>query len=204
MTDKGMFASLASLKGNVLCAIDTESTGPDSNYHEPIQIAIVPLDYNIEPAHDPFVQYIRPKYPERADKTTMKVHGIDLNDLMENAPPLDDVLRMLLDWSAGVPRGVGRSLIPLAHNYYHDYKVLTRMMGDEFYHSVFHPHPRDTMAMGALLNDIYAWRGESFLFNSLGLKEMSLKFNLINDNAHEAYSDCLHVAKLYQALLQCF
>ena len=62
--------------GNQICAMDTETTGLDPFWHEIVQIAILPLDSNMEPRQDvlPFYINMIPQCPERVDREAVKVN----------------------------------------------------------------------------------------------------------------------------------
>ncbi|MBN2022375.1 MAG: hypothetical protein JW809_06230 [Pirellulales bacterium] len=45
----GVNAGLVHLNGNLLASIDLETTGLQAGHHEPIQIAVVPLNSGIRP-----------------------------------------------------------------------------------------------------------------------------------------------------------
>ena len=69
------------MNGNLLASIDLETTGLQAAYHEPIQIAIVPLNSDIRPwkASARSTRTIRPEHPERQERAGY-VHGIKMED----------------------------------------------------------------------------------------------------------------------------
>ena len=95
-----MIPSLKNLKGNPFAVVDVETTGRIGGFHEIVQIAIVPLTLDLEVADDiaPFYQNIRPNHPERAEKRAEGVHGLQMDDLLINAPSQDRVLDYLMEW----------------------------------------------------------------------------------------------------------
>ena len=80
-----------------MCAVDIKTTGPDPDYHEIIQIAILPLDSELKPHRGtkPFYINIAPQFPERAKGGALIIGGLDLADLAVNAPYPDKVPRSL-------------------------------------------------------------------------------------------------------------
>src|SRR3989304_985946 len=81
------YSGLVHLNGNLLASIDLETTGLRAGYHEPIQIAVVPLNSDIRPLEGvrPFYTTIRPEHPERQDGAGY-VHGLKIEDLIIHAP----------------------------------------------------------------------------------------------------------------------
>jgi DNA polymerase III epsilon subunit-like protein len=56
------YGGLVHLNGNLLASVDLETTGKRAGYHEPIQIAVVPLNSDLRPLDGvrPFYSTIKP------------------------------------------------------------------------------------------------------------------------------------------------
>jgi DNA polymerase III epsilon subunit-like protein len=67
---------------------------------------------------------------------------------------------------------------------------------------MWHVHPRDTMALAATVNDLYAWHGRKHPFHLLSLLSLCNRFSIPLDNAHDALADCLATAKLYAEFMR--
>jgi DNA polymerase III epsilon subunit-like protein len=199
----GEFLSLPNLNGNPLAVVDVETTGRVGGIHEIIQIAIVPLTIDLEIADvKPFYHNIRPNYPEKADERAGMVHGLNIDDLMVNAPTQDRVLDYLLEWFSELPLGHGRRLTPVAHNWAFERSFLTHWMGPDLMNSIFHPHPRDTMIHALFLNDRASMMGKTPPFPRVGLTDMCRNVGIKLDHAHDALADCVATAELYAALMR--
>jgi len=195
--------SLPNLNGNPFAVVDVETTGRIGGYHEIIQIAIVPLTIDLEIADvPPFYHNIRPNFPDHADDKAGMVHGLNIDDLMVNAPTQDRVLDYLLEWFSALPLGHGRRLTPIAHNWGFERGFLTPWLGPDLMNNIFHPHPRDTMIFAAMLNDRASMMGKELPFHRIGLVDMCRKLGIPLDNAHNALADCVATAKLYAKLMR--
>lgn len=195
------FTSLPNLYGNPFAIVDVETTGRTAGYHEIIQIAIVPLNLDLEVADvKPFYYNLKPNNPEHAEKQAGVVHGLNLDDLLVNAPTQDKVLDYLLEWFSALPLGHERRLTPIAHNWGFERGFLTSWLGPDLLNSIFHPHPRDTMIYALMLNDRAAMMGKVPPFPRVGLIDMCRKFGIPLDHAHDALADCMATAKLYSSL----
>lgn len=195
--------SLPNLNGNPLAVVDVETTGRVGGYHEIIQIAIVPLTLDLEVADvPPFYQNIKPNFPERAEQRSGNVHGLNLDDLLVNAPTQERVLDYLLEWFSSLPLGFQRRLTPVAHNWGFERSFLTPWLGPDLLNSLFHPHPRDTMIFALMLNDRASMLGKEIPFPRVGLKSMCERFGIPLDNAHDALADCVATAKLYATFMR--
>jgi DNA polymerase III epsilon subunit-like protein len=82
------YNSLAHLNGHLMVAFDVETTGDEAGHHEMIQLAVVPLDSDFKPHQGlrPFYHNIAPEFPENAQRAASVVHGLNLADLVLNAP----------------------------------------------------------------------------------------------------------------------
>ena len=197
------YSAMPHLNGNLLCALDLETTGTDPHWHEPVQIAVVPLNSDIRPLEGvtPFYTNIKPLHPERAQRQANGVHGLDLEDLMLYAPSRDKVADTLLEWFERLALPFERSIIPMAHKYPFEHSFMIRWLGAALYEKMFHAWYRDAMTIALGINDRAFMRGEKAPFNKVNLKSLCAHFGVVNQNPHDAYSDCIAETEVYRGLL---
>lgn len=187
---------------NVLAALDLETTGEQPDYHEIIQVAIVPLDDNLDPLPvSPFNMYVKPEFPERAVPDAMKSHGITIAEL-EVHPDKVQVSNCLHEWFRALKLPFDKRLIALTQNGQFDVPHMKAWLGDIQYHDYFCFIGRDTMQYALGLNDAAAWKCQPLPFNGVGLKSLCKKLGVQMDNHHDALADCLATAKVYRELLR--
>jgi DNA polymerase III epsilon subunit-like protein len=196
------YSSLVSCNGNLLCAIDLETTGTQPGFHEIIQVAIVPLDSDIRPVHDIPVFYhnMKPKFPRRASRAATAKHGISIEELVLQAPEPEKIEDMLVEWFNNLDLPFGKVLMPLAHNWAFESSFLKAWLGVEMVDRIFHSHARDGMLAAVYLNDRAAFAGEPLPFNRVGLGSVCNKFGLTNTHAHDALADSYVCAEAYRAM----
>jgi len=188
-----------SVYGNILASVDLECTGTWPNYHEPIQIAVVPLNNNLEPLSvTPFYRRIRAMRPDRADSRALAVHG--LYDI-ESGPEPEEVQDAFVDWVSKLGLPMERSLAPLAHNWPFECGFLKAWLGVPLMEKLFFGHPRDSMQLALQLNDRAVTAGRPIPFEKVGLGDLCKRFGIVNEKAHDALSDCIAEAKVYRHLL---
>ncbi len=197
------YNSMMHLNGNLLAAIDIETTGSRAGYHEIIQIAVVPLDADLRPNPElrPFYHNIAPQQPERAEREASVIHRLDLADLMLNAPSSEKVADLFLEWFEALDLPVSKRLTPLAHNWTFEQAFGKAWLGSELFDHIFHFHPRDGMIFALSLKDRAAFAGEEDPFPWVGLSALCKKFGIVNENPHDALCDAVAEAEVYRALL---
>ena len=197
---------LKHMYGNILAAVDVETTGTMFGYHEIIQIAVLPLTQHLEECKERRFFYlgIAPNHPERQSKGAKMKHRLDVYKMVEECPSQEDSVQMFHNWFKNLDLFYGKKIIPLAHNWAFERGFLTHWLGLEMFDEIFSPHPRDTMLLGLMLNDIYNWQGNAAPFCLVGLKDMCKRFQIPLNNAHDALADCVATAKLYNALISSF
>lgn len=198
-----LYDGMTHLVGNLLTAIDFETTGRRPGYHEIVQIAILPLDHNLQPHTDvpTFYLNIRPDHPERSESGAFAVHGLDLDLLMLHAPSQERAIDLLCEWFNNLDLPPNRVLVPLAHNWPFESAFLKGWLGVELVDQMFHSHGRDSMGLAATLNDKAFFLGEKIPFSKLGLVALCKQLGISYEKAHDALADCQATAELYQRLL---
>lgn len=194
------------MAGNIMATVDVETTGVIFGYNEIIQVAIVPLDHQLNPSkeHKFFYRNIAPLYPERQTKGAKMKHGLDARKMAEECQSQDKVAQDLDDWFLKLDLPLGKRLVPIAHNWAFERGFLTHWLGLELFDTIFHIHPRDTMTFAAAVNDVYAWQDLAPPFTKLSLTGMCNRLGIPLDNAHDALADCIATARLYREMLRSF
>jgi len=202
-----MANAMEHLNGNQICVIDTETTGLDPFYHEMIQIAILPLDANLDPRQDviPFYISLKPDHPERIDREAMKVNKI--MDLTKNGFDRLKAIDLLEEWVTKLKLpctkyGTPKRITPLGQNYTFDKTFIQAWMGNKSYEAFFHYHYRDTMIAANYLNDRAAFHAEVVPYSKVGLQWLCHQHKIENVRAHDALSDCVATAAVYKKMCQ--
>lgn len=190
------------LNGNRIAAIDFETTGLVPGFHEPIQIAVVPLGCHLRPlAGSPaFSSLIRPCFPDRADSGAMNVHGIPLSELLL-APEPADVAERLCEWVEALGLGAGKQLIPLAHPWSFEYGFCCAWLGRALTEHLFSRDARCTRSTAIALNDMAKWKGRKAKFKGVSLDALCKHFSIQNEHPHDALWDALCEAEVYRRLM---
>ncbi len=199
-------SSLINLNGNMLCAVDVETTGRLAGYHEVIQVAIQPLTSNIKPLPDvtPFYMNIAPQHVERVERSATMVHGLDIDDLVANCPDQFKAADLFDEWFQRLKLPFKKQLVPLAHNWAFERGFLTHWLGLETFNQLWHFHPRDTMLFALSINDTCAYHGKDIPFGYVGLGSLCDKFGITMEKAHDALCDARAEAELYRRMLAAF
>jgi len=192
------------LHGNILAAIDIETTGPEPGYHEIIQIGIQPLDSKLEPMKDvmPFYHNIKPEHPGRADPKSTAVHKLNVNDLAIHGVDKWLVADWLDEWWSGLDLPHRKTLIPLAQNWQFEAGFLKAWLGLESFDQFFYWAARDTMLTAIFLNDLCYTQVRPIPFPGVSLTSLCNQLGILNENPHDALADARAEAAVYKALLE--
>lgn len=203
-TTSRVYPGMVHLNGNMLAAVDVETTGREAGLHEIIQIAVVPLDHHLQPMADvrPFYQNIKPDYPERSQKEAQTIHGIDLQELALTAPDKWQVAEWFDEWWQKLKLPFRKTLVPLAQNWQFEAGFLKAWLGVDSFNQFFHPYARDTMLTAIHYNDKAVVHGLPPVFKLVGLPFLCKYFGVVNTNPHDALSDAVAEAAVYKKLLE--
>jgi len=200
--------SMYHLNGNILCVVDTETTGLNPSKHEIVQIAVIALDGEIKPRKDipPYYVNIAPEFPEKADPEALRVNKLSLDDLLKNGLNKEKSVDLFLKWieKLDIPLtkwGTPKRIMPLGQNYAFDKAFIQNWMGDDNYKQYFDYQHRDTMISANYLNDRAVFHGEEVPYPKLKLTSLASKLSVPYKNAHDALQDCYATAEVYRRLL---
>ena len=193
------------LFGNVLCAVDIETTGRVPGYHEIIQIGIQVLTTDCEPDPNvtPFYHTIRPEHPDRSEVDAGCIHNLDLDHLVAYAPDKWEVADWLEDWFQKIPKPMGKKLAPIAQNWQFEASFIREWIGIEAFNAIINcSHARDTMIVAGYVRDYLYKRGQTIPFKGVGLRQLCHDFGIVNENPHDALADARAEAAVYKKLLE--
>lgn len=188
------------LNGNILAAIDVETTGLVAGFHDLWQIAVVPLDYNLKPTN-PFYMDLRVKRPDNIDKAAIKVCNTDFFVRQKRAIDPWTCADLFEEWFTRLALPVGKRLVPLGSNWIFDRGFIIDWLGKESFDSFFHYLYRDTQVAALFLNDTNGYRGRKIEFPKVGLGSLVSRLGATNLKPHDALQDALASAEVYRRLI---
>lgn len=203
-----MALSMQHWNGCQMCAIDTETTGLDPLIHEIVQIAIVPLDSNLNVRQDivPFYTLIKPQNPKTWDAEAKKKTGLNMEAIKMGHDPFKaaDLLESWLD-KLNLPfnkSGYNRcKILPLGYNYQFDLKFIIKWLGEELYKEWFDHQYRDPMIVANYLNDQAGMHAERVPFSKRTLSWVANQYKVENPHAHNALGDAVTTAAVYKKMI---
>lgn len=191
--------------GSRVCAIDTETTGLDPDYHEITQLAVVPLmaDFTPDPDIIPFNCFIIPDHPERMSKAALRTHGVHMEKLREIGIASFEAVVMFEDWveklGLGFTAAGRKKIIPLGQNYDgFDKQFLCKLLGREQYEEMFDYHSKDSGHVTNYLNDRIVMKGGKAPYPHISLSRVAHRMGIDNTKAHDALEDAYMCAEVYR------
>ncbi len=193
---------MLTLNNNLLCALDVETTGLIDCYHDLIQVAVLPLDGNLDPLDvSPFYMSVRPENPERASPKAMEVNGLSL-EVLEGCPGPVQVADCFEEWFQGLELPMDKKIVYLTQNAPFDIPFVKQWLGVLGFERYFCRQGRDTMFTALAKNDEAAWKNQPIPFSYVSLKYLCKVFGIALDNHHDSLADCIATAKVYRELLR--
>jgi len=206
MKSRNPFHSMMHTNGNLICAVDVETTGSDPEVHEICQLAILPADADLREitSYPALNLLLKPERPEAADPKALKVSGLTLEKLAKEG--LDHVYAQDLfwEWVEGLQLGLGKRMLPLASNWVFDRSMIIKWLGLSGFETAFHPHYRDTQAVALFQNDRFEFFNNEIPFPRVGLPPLGEHFKVDNLQAHDALQDCRQTIGVYRELVRMF
>lgn len=192
------------LNGNILAAVDIETTGLQPRHHDIIQVCVLLLDSEIKPLKGviPFYCEMQPRRPENIEYKAMTVSKLDLFSIMQKAMTADRTADLFDEWYDKLPLPVGKKLVPLAHNWIHDHAFLEDWLGYQHMQHYFFGHFRDTQCAACFENDKADANVEQVPYPKLGLSNLAARLGIEHERAHDALADCLTTAEVYKRILK--
>lgn len=206
-----MARALIHLNGNLMCAVDTETTGLIAGYHDIIQVCVLPLDSDFEPLRElngepllPFYMNLKPKRPEHADDAAMKVHKITMAELIQNGTEPYKAADLFDEWVARLKLPFRKQICPLGANYPFDKGFLIDWLGEQAVQQFFDYHYRDIQPVAQFLNDRSAFHAGNVPFPKVNVAYLASQLGIEHSHAHDALQDCLIEARIYKEMLKRF
>ena len=198
------FPGLISLNGNLLCAIDVETTGVERGVHDIIEIAILPLDNHYNPSREvrPFHLTMKPRRPENINLDALSVNRAKLADIMTNSLDCDKVADLLVEWFERLNLGMNKRISPLAHNWPFDRDMILEWIGPKTFELIFDGRYRDTMSLALSMNDLAEEIGELCPYPRVTLSVLAGRFHIEKSDSHNALPDCRITAEVYAAMMK--
>ena len=200
---KPTLSAMRHLNGNLLVAVDTETTGFVPGHHDIWQIAVLPLDSKIKPYKGimPFYVDMQVKRPENIEKEAVKLSKGEFAKRQQRALDPWTAADMFDEWFENLGLPMYKKLVPLAQNWPFDREFITDWLGRETFFQLFHPHYRDTMTAALFYNDCCDFKNERITVPKVNLSYLCTVFEVKNLKAHDALQDCITTAEIYRRLI---
>ena len=206
------------LNGNLLGCVDVETTGFKAGFNDIIEVCVVILDNQLNPAADimPFVLELQPKRPENISLEALRIQGKNLDDVIKRKAcksrhrvveiatkgcDADIAADMFHEWFQNLKLAPFKKILPIACNWAFDRTFLVDWLGDEAFFNYFSPQYRDIMSMALFENDVADWRGINFPYQKANLGYLCKQLGITRDGAHSAVDDVHDTIKCYKRLI---
>jgi DNA polymerase III epsilon subunit-like protein len=194
---------MITLNGNVLCAIDVETTGLIPGHHEITQVCFLPLDFDLKPKKNivPFDILLKIEHEDRIDWNALKVSKTNFFKHQQVSIDKYRAADLFEDWVEKLKLPIYKRISPLAHNWPFDRAFILDWLQPTAFGEFIDGRYRDTMATANAINDIYDKLNESTPFPKVNLSYLAAMLKIPHKGAHNALNDCVVTSQVYKALL---
>lgn len=194
---------MITLNGNVLCAMDVETTGTIAGYHEITQVCFLPLDSNLkpDPQYVPFDILLKIEHEGRINWDALRVTKVNFVKHQIEAYDKYRAADLFEEWMERFELPFNKRLMPLAHNWIFDQAFIKDWLQPTAFSNYIDGRYRDTMVLAAGINDIYDRLCEPTPFPKINLEYLCSQLKVINMSAHNALGDCAATAEVYKKLI---
>ncbi|MEA1999830.1 MAG: 3'-5' exonuclease [Euryarchaeota archaeon] len=195
---------MITLNGNVLCAIDVETTGLNPGFHEITQVCFLPLDNNLKPRKDivPFDLWLKIDHEERIDWSALKLSKINFFKHQQQAIDKYRAADLFEDWVEKLKLPINKRISPLAHNWPFDRAFIWDWLQPTGFGTYIDGRFRDSMSLAISINDIYERMAEPVPFPKVNLSYLCSMLKIPHEGAHTAINDCVVTAEAYKELIK--
>ncbi len=210
------------LNGNILCALDIETSGLLAGEHEILEIAVVPLkpDYKPDLSHGWFHMVLKPLNIDAIDQEAIRIHKRPDNNLdySKLCVSPEQVLKcvnqgtdphkaadLFIEWFERFKLPNFKRIMPLGHNIRFDLEFIKYWLGPASMEYAFDPRYRDSQAVSLFLNDVDSMRSEEqFSFAKNNLQYLCSQLGVTRLRSHNAFDDAIATAECYGKMAKRF
>lgn len=210
------------LNGNLLCALDIETTGLIVGENEILEIAVVPLTNDYQPNLDRgfFHMMLRPLNADKIDMEAIRIHKRPDNNLdySKLCVSTEQVLKcvnqgvdpykaadLFIDWFERLKLAPFKRIMPLGHNILFDLAFIKEWLGPASMDYVFDPRYRDSQVVSLFMNDVDGYRNEpQYSFAKNNLQYLCSQLNVTRLRSHNAFDDAIATAECYARMCKRF
>ena len=172
--------------GNILCAVDIKTSGPNPEEDDLLHFAILPLNSGLELSKEdkPFFVYLK---PEQDGMESLK--GIDVFDNWVDSLELKETRF-----------GRRKKIFILSHDYDLKKPFIEKWLGYHQYNKVFDPGIRDLNTITKFLNDKAACHFNKVPYSKNELPYIARALEIEYSEKLDVLASCRVMIRLYRAL----
>lgn len=194
------------LNGNILCAVNIETTGTKVGLHDITQVCVMPLDSTIKPHPTlmPFDLVLRPDRLNQIDIEDVKINKLRLGNYALTGFDPFEAADLFAEWYKSLQLRETKKIMPLAYNWASIRPFIEEWLGPLNFEYHFDDRYRDVVSIALYLDDRADVEVEQFPFAKVDLRYIasSLKLPFEPNRNNESIYNCAVIAAIYHELLR--
>lgn len=198
--------NLLNLNGNLLCAIEINTTGSRPNYHDIFEICVLPLnaEYKKHKGILPFYCLMKPKRPQNIQfdelpkrSTRESIYNATLKGLDSHRAA--DIFN---NWFEKIKFKIHKRLSILAYDWVSKRAFIIDWLGETAFNQYFDYKYRDPLAIALYCNDVKDMLTGTIPFPKVDIAYLASQLKVDVERGQDTMIRCVQLAEIYKRSLK--
>lgn len=195
---------LLHLNGNMLCAIDLKTTGPDAGYHDIIQICVLPLQADLTPMKgvNPFYTSLKPSRPENINVAEIRPN-VRKRVVEAQLQGIDSfrAADYFIKWYEKFGLREDKKISPLSNDWPTEHAFMKDWLGPKNFRYMFDVRHRDVQSITLYRNDVADFMMTNVPFTRTELGPIANVLKVEYGDKSDTLCTCVALAECYKRIM---
>lgn len=190
--------------GNLPCAVDILTTGSNVDINDLVHVVVLPLNADYTLNHNlPFFEIqMKPEHPQLRKHPTVRLSLEKYGQYLSNGLDPQTAADIFCTWFDSIGLKPGKTIVPVAHNYYLDRLFLEKWLGPVNYAHRFNAFYRDTLHALTYVDDVCDISARTIPFPKMGLNSLCRRLGIQHNRLSGPIENARVHAEAYRQILR--